>query len=153
MFARKFIALFLLISLVGRIAIAQDIKKPEFMYIKSGEIAKMAGYLFSPEAIAQVYTKCKADLEQKELECTADMNSLNLEIERIKEQNIIEISAKDKLIEDITSLKNKEILAREKLLEQVEDERFKNKLFIAGSFVAGILLTGTIFYIASGLVK
>ena len=56
-------------------------------------------------------------------------------------------------LEDITSLKNKEILAREKLLEQVEDERFKNKLFIAGSFVAGILLTGTIFYIASGFNK
>ena len=151
--SRKFIALFLLIILAGRVAIAEDTNTSVFTYVKVGEAAKFAGYLFSPEAIAKVYSTCKSDLEQKELECTADINSRNIDLDRLKEIHISEISIKNKLIEDISKLKEEETVSKEKLIKEIELERDRNKLFIAGAFLGGILITGTIMYFTAGIVK
>ena len=152
MLYKKTVALILLVSLVGwgSIAKCQDLS---FTNVRAGDRVPFTGYLFTPEAIVKVYSVCNEDIKKKELECTADITSVNLELQRIKEISSIELASKDKLIEDITKLKNEEVIAREKLLQNVETERFRNKIFIVSSFIGGVLLTGTIFYIAVGLTK
>lgn len=152
MLFKKIVAVFLLVFLAGRIAIAED-KNEEFTYVKVGQTAPFTGYLFTPAAIAKITTTCSEDLRRAELECTTDIANLNLDIKRITEIRDSEIYIKDNLLAELTKLKNEEIIAREKLLNNIEEERNRNKLFIAGSFLAGILLTGSVFYIISGIVK
>lgn len=148
MFFKKLVCIFLLVSLVGRISIAQE-TKPVFTHIKAGEPAKFTGYLFSPEAIAQVYSVCEEDVKLCKLNCEGEITTLNLEIQRVTELKLVEIAVKDKLITDITKLKDSAITERDKLILNIEEERDRNKFYFAGAFISGILLTGTIFYFAN----
>ena len=149
MLYRKVIALFLLVFLAGwnPIANAEEL----FTHVKKDEPARFTGYLFTPEAITKIYTTCKEEVERKELECTADISSINLELSKTKELLTIDLTAKDNIIEKLTKLKNDEILARERIIQDFESERARNNIFLVGSFLAGALLTGTIVYLVSGV--
>ncbi len=143
---KKLVCIFLLVFLAGRISIAQETRRT-FVHIKLGEPAKFTGYLFSPEAIAKVYSVCEEDVKLCKLECTSDVTALNLEIQRVTELKAVEIAVKNRLITDITKLKDGAIADRDKLIINIEEERLRNKFYIAGAFVGGIILTGSIFYI------
>ena len=152
MLYRKLVSVFLLIFLVGNIAIAED-KKPEFTTLNPGDKAPFYGFLFTPEAITKIYVTTEEEKKRAELEHNSEVSLLNLEIQRVTELKIIEIAVKNKLITDVTNNKNKEIELREKIIRDFQEEREANKFFIAGSFLAGIVLTGTIVYFVSGITK
>lgn len=150
MLYKKIVALFLLVFLAGQPSIAEE-KLPEFTSVKAGDKAPFAGFLFTPAAITKIYTTTEEEKKELELQHTAEVGSLNLEIQRQIELRVSELAVKNKFIQDLTKNKDTEINNREKIIRDLQEENSANKFFIAGSFVAGVLLTGTIFYIASGL--
>lgn len=152
MLYKKLVSLFLLITLAGQIAIAED-KQPVFTHIKAGEKAPFAGFLFTPEAITKVYTTVEEEKKELELQHNAEVGSLNLEVQRQTELRISEIAIKNKFIENLTKNKDKEIENREVIIRGLQEEISANKFFVIGSFAAGVVLTGVVFYAVSGIVK
>ena len=149
---RKIVSIFLLITLVGRFSIAEE-KTTDFTVVQAGVPAPFFGYLFTPAAIAKIYSITEEEKKKLELECTSDIASLNLELQRNTELKNSDIAAKNKLIVDLTNLKNEELNNRDRIIKDLQEERTANKFYIAGSFIAGILLTGTIVYFTTSMIK
>ena len=149
---KKLMAIFLLITLAGRIAIAQE-KIPEFTRITTGQSAPFTGYLFTPAAIAKVVSTAEEDKNKAVAECEAETTSVKLELGRETEQRIVELAGKDLLLKDIRDIKDREIRERDAKISLLEGDKVFSNILIAGSFIAGVALTAGIVYITAGAVK
>jgi len=152
MLYKKLISLFLLVFLVGRISIAES-KLPEFTTVKTGQVAPFSGYLFTPQAVAQMLTTIDEEKEKERAEHTAEVASLRLDIQAETERRIAENAASNSLLEQITKAKDEQLKEREKKIASLEGQKFIDNILIAGSFVAGVALTAGIVYLTAGAIK
>lgn len=149
---QKLMAIFLLITLAGRIAIAED-KVPEFTRVTEGQTAPFTGYLFTPAAIAKVVSKSEEDKNKAVAECEAEVNNVRLDLSRETELRTIETASSKRLIRDLTEFKETAIEERNKRIALLESDKVLSNVLIVGSFLAGAALTTGIIYITSGVIK
>jgi hypothetical protein len=138
---KKILACFMLLILAARPAIAED-KTPEdesFMHISLGEQAPYDGFLFTPGALSAVYAESERTEKILRLDFESKLAAINLDIKKLREIHRIEIENKDNTLERIVSNKNSTITNLNTQLEW-------NKWFIAGSFFAGVLVTGFTYH-------
>lgn len=144
--------IFLLVVLAGNISIAEN-KKPEFVYLRTGEVAIFDGYLFTPEAVVQIHTITESEKEQQKLEFNHKLELASIELERIKKLNESEKALHTSLLANTVRLKDDIIKGKEEAIKKLQNKELANKLFITGAFIAGVALTYTTFYLTTGLVR
>lgn len=149
---QKLMAIFLLITLAGRIAIAEDVM-PEFTRVSEGQIAPFTGYLFTPAAIVKVINKGEEDKNKAVAECEAETVNVRLELSRETEIRTIETASNKRLIKDLTESKERAIEERNKKIALLESDKVFSNILIVGSFLAGAALTTGIIYITSGVTR
>jgi len=152
MLYKKIISFFLLVFLVGRVSIAEE-KRPEFTTVKAGQQAPFSGYLFTPEAMAQMLAQIDEDKRKQDAEHTAEVATLKLDIQSETERRIAESAVHTRLVEDLNKAKQEQIAIRDRRISELESEKIFNNLLVAGSFVAGIALTAGIVYITTGMAR
>lgn len=152
MFVKKLVSVFLLIVLAGNIAIAQE-NKPEFQPVKAGEVYPFDGYLLSPKAAAQIVSKSEEDKAKLKLECNNKLVLADIEKERVIEINTSQGKIQQQLLNDTISAKDKIIDGNIKTINSLETSISVHRIFIVGGFLAGMLLTTTLFYYSSGMSK
>ena len=152
MLYKKLVSLFLLVFLASRICIAET-KPPEFTTVKTGEPAPFFGYLFTPQAIAQMLTTIDEDKRKQEAEHTAEVKSLRLDVQAETERRIADNAANANLLEQLRRAKEEQLRERDKKIASLEGQKFIDNILIAGSFVAGVALTAGIVYLTAGAVR
>ena len=149
---KKLMAIFLLITLAGRIAIAEE-KVPEFTRVVEGNSAPFTGYLFTPAAITKIITTAEEDKKRAIAECQAETASVTLDLTKETELRTAELNSSSKLLTDIKELKDREIRDRDRKISLLEGDKVFSNILIVGSFLAGAALTAGIVYAVSGVVK
>lgn len=149
---KKLMAIFLLIILAGRVAIA-DNNVPEFTTVSEGQIAPFTGYLFTPAAIAKVVTTAEEDKRTAVTECEAETVSVRLELTRETELRAIESASAKRLLKDLGESKDRAIEERNKRISLLEADKVFSNILIVGSFLAGAALTAGVVYITAGALK
>lgn len=149
---QKIMAIFLLITLVGRTAIAED-KAPEFTRVAEGQTAPFTGYLFTPAAIVKVINKGEEDKNKAVAECETETANVRLDLSRETELRTVETASSKRLLRDLTESKERAIEERNKRISLLESDKVFSNVLIVGSFLAGAALTTGIIYITSGVIK
>jgi len=142
---KKIVAFFMLLALAARPSIAQN-QDESFTAVSGGEITPFSGFLFTPDGLARIYTTVEEERKRREIQYNAQLGKLTIEIDRVNSLMRTEIGSRDRLILDITTQKNETIA-------DLSGQLSLTPWYTAGAFLAGILLTGTVFYFAVGAVK
>lgn len=131
----------MLLILAARPSIAQD-QEESFTSIEENEPAPFTGFLFRPAALAKIYADIEQQERTKQLQFDTKLAEVSLELAKVRDLHRVELEGKDLILERITTEKNKRIAD---LTGQVEGQKW----FTAGAFIAGVLLTGSVFYFIS----
>lgn len=149
---KKLVALFLLITLAGRIAIAEDVI-PEFTRLSEGQNAPFDGYLFTPAAIARVVSTGEEGRRKAVAKCQNETEIIRLDLRKETERRTVELTAKDRLLKDMIEIKDKQIREREDKISLLEGDKVFSNVLIISSFLAGAALTAGVVYITAGALK
>jgi len=149
---RKLIALFLLVTLAGQMAIAQEAKYL-FTTISIGEEAPYNGYLLKPETLVKIYTESEEKEKRTKLECNAKLANINLDLNKLSETKDIEKQVLVKTYEELLTGRREQLLVQQNKINDLNNTILADKFFILGSFGAGIILTLSILYFSQGTIK
>jgi hypothetical protein len=146
----KLVTSFLLVTLVGQLAIAQEAKYL-FTTISAGDEAPYNGYLLKPETLVKIYTDSEEKEKRQKLECNAKLANINLDLSKLTESKDIERDVIVKSYEELLTNRRKQLLAQQNTINELNSTIVADRIFIVGSFGAGIILAITITYFVAGM--
>lgn len=148
----KNLLIFLLVLLTGTAAIAEE-SGGEYLPVRAGETVRFDGYLFSPEAIAKVITKSNKDLKTAKLECENKLELASIDMQRLNDLSAMESRVQTKLLNDTILAKDQIIEEKIKRIDHLEKKVNYNSYLIAGSFLAGSIVTFAVIHYTVGTVR
>lgn len=144
MIIKKFLALLTLSALlVGwtPIAYAGELEDEHFSEIKAGELAAEDGYFFTEAAVARMIAKQETKLKEITIIKDTEIKKLELNLETVNKKKEIELSISKELYESLLKI-------RQERIDQLVKEQRANDWKLAGGFMAGVVISITIFYAA-----
>jgi hypothetical protein len=149
---KKMVALFLLVMLAGQVSIAEE-SKYEFTSLNRGDESPYFGYLLKPETLVKIYTEVEEKEKRSKLECNAKLANINLDLNKLSETKDIEKQILIKTYEELLTGRREQLLAQQNKINNLNSTILADKFFIAGSFLAGIIITTSVIYFTASLPK